>query len=753
MKKSKDVFRRWKTHSLKFKIITGILTALAFVVVPFFLLAVFVMLITSSSFGEVFHSGLFYGLFATAILGIVVFVLFEYRTLGSRRVKKVNKELEDSHFMSNQEIAKNEGFVVTKFSELENVNDGMLIIAERNQNDIDIVLCQAIHEMLIATTGTGKTTAYVSPFIEILSRTKEKPCMVITDPKGELYQRHASTLKKNGYNVHVIDMRDTYHSTLWNPFNDVMNKTDEIRADITQEKGRYYYCGRPYQTFSDAEQAKKERAVRVKDEVYIDLQDLIYTCCPVESAQDKSWQQGARDLLLGMALRMWEDYRDGYLPREKFNLYNLWWNLTEYARTDDECAVLKEYIDEIAEDGSRAKGMANTVLVSQDRTLASFLGSVNQYLHWMADGGIAQLTSGNNIEFSNWDEEPNVLFVVIADEKKNRHGLAVLLLVQLYKALVEKATRNYELHKTKDMKLLRNCYFLMDEFGNLPRFTNFETYIPISRGRGIFFAPVIQSLVQLDNVYGKEAAKIIRDNCNIRIFMGTTDEETRNVISESCGKHKTKQVSYNEEKGMSVSTSAQSVPLIYPSELSRLNDPPNGVIGNAVVTVEGNFPIRGKTTPYFKAIDIYGIEQLKEEQRNPFMEFKEQDNRYDITRLIYLCQTLNSDIETEEEQVEKIKQAVAEETIKDLAMINLQKQIIKEIEGLRRQLSEEDFLKLSMADTEGKIAILDELAEQATAVGDVFLVTKIEKVISLLKYSGVSIVDTGKTKEVVNYHD
>ena len=717
MKKSKDVFRRWKTHGLKFKILTGISIALAFITVPFFLVAVVVMLINGFSFAAVFESGLFYGLYALVILCLIAFVIYEYRTLGSKRVKKVNKELEDSHFMSNAEIAKNEGFVVTKFSELETVDDGMLIIAERKQDDMDIVLCQAIHELIIATTGTGKTSAYISPFVEILSRTKTKPCMVITDPKGELYHRHANTLKKSGYNVHVIDMRDTYHSTLWNPFNDVMRKTDEIKAEITQEKGRYYYCGKPYKTLLDAEQAKRERAIRARDEVYIDLQDLIYACCPVEAAQDKSWQQGARDLLLGMALRMWEDYRDGYLPREKFNIYNLWWNLTEYARNDDECAILKEYIDEIADDESRAKGMANTVLVSQDRTLSSFLGSVNQYLHWMADGGIAQLTSGNSIEFMNWDEGPNVLFVVIADEKKNRHGLAVLLLVQLYKALVEKATRNYERGRTKDMKLLRNCYFLMDEFGNLPRFTNFETYIPISRGRGIFFAPVIQSLVQLDNVYGKEAAKIIRDNCNIRIFMGTTDEETRNVISESCGKHKTRQVSYNEEKGMSVSTSAQSVPLIYPSELSRLNDPPNGVIGNAVVTVEGTYPIRGKTTPYFRAMGV-----------------KEKENRYDITRLIFLCQVLNDEIPTEppmEVQNEKLA-PVVEETNKAF-MRSVRKQITKEIEALRVELSEEDFLKLVDASVSTKIMMLDALAEKATAENNMFLVAHIEKVLTLLK--------------------
>ncbi len=739
MAKNKDVFKRWKTRSIKFKIFTGILFALTLIVVPAILIAVLVMVISQSDFISVFSNKLFYGLWAAAMLAIIIFVLFEYRVMGSRRVKKVNKDLEDSHWMSNKEIAQNEGFVVTKFSELGNIDDGMLIIAERKKSDLEIVLCRAIHELIIATTGTGKTTSYVSPFIEILSRTKTKPCMVITDPKGELYHRHANTLKRNGYNVHVIDMRDTYHSTLWNPFNDIMHKTDEIKAEITQDKSRYIYCGRRYDTYAEADRAKKERAVRARDEVYNDLQDLIYTMCPVEAAQDKSWQQGARDLLLGMALRMWEDYRDGYLPREKFNIYNLWWNLTEYAT--GECDILKEYIDEIADEESRAKGMANTVLVSQDRTLSSFLGSVNQYLHWMADGGIAQLTSGNEIDFMEWDETPNVLFIVIPDEKDNRHGLVVLLMAQLYKALTEKATRNMEFGKMQDLKLMRNCYFLMDEFGNLPKFNKFEKIIPISRGRGIFWAPVVQSLVQLEHVYGKEAAKIIRDNCNIRIFMGTADDETRNVISEACGKHKTRQVSYNEEKGMSVSTGAQSVPLIYPSELSRLNDPPNGIIGNAVVTVEGTYPIRGKTTPYFKAMDIYGIENLKNEEKKPFMKFNEKENRYDIIRLIFLHHSLEDKNDEPkpvngEEQAEKvIPPKMTEDTRKKLYAELFERQLAEELGKLKDKISEPDFQRLTAAGFAEKIVILDELAEAATLSGNLFLAMQIENIISFLKHS------------------
>ena len=66
--------------------------------------------------------------------------------------------------------------------------------------------------------------------------------------------------------------------------------------------GKYVYGGITYLTNEEAEQAKKERRIRLKDEIYIDLQDLMYTACPVENKQDATWQRGARDLLFALAL-------------------------------------------------------------------------------------------------------------------------------------------------------------------------------------------------------------------------------------------------------------------------------------------------------------------------------------------------------------------------------------------------------------------------------------------------------------------
>ena len=239
--------------------------------------------------------------------------------------------------------------------------------------------------------------------------------------------------------------------------------------------------------------------------------------------------------------------------------------------------------------------------MAQDRTLASFLTDVSQYFNWMSDTGIAALTSGNDIEFGDFDEAPNALFLKIPDEKENRYKLVTLFMTQMYKALVEKATDNKEKGKTSEQELLRNVYFVMDEFGNMPKFHNMDKVVAVGRSRHIYMIPVIQDYNQLDDRYGKEVAAIIRSNCNIQIFIGTNDENTRKAFSELCGKKKVKQVSYSENKDMSVSTSAQSVPLIYPNELEKLNDPANGVLGNAIVSCLGNYPIRAKFTPYLKA--------------------------------------------------------------------------------------------------------------------------------------------------------
>lgn len=677
------------------------------------------------------------------MFGIVSLVVLDIRVRGSKRVLKVNVDLENSHFMTRNEMQSNPGFTFTKLSELGLVSDGVPIYAEKKKDDIDIILKDPIHALLIGATGTGKTIAEVSPTIEILSRTKTKPSMLITDPKGELYKRHANSLEKQGYKVEIIDLADVYHSTQWNPFNDVWRKTDEMTNEIEQKQGKYFYGGRTYMTNEDAERAKKERVIRLKDEIYVDLQDLMYTACPVENKHDMTWQIGARNLLFALALAFWEDVRDGYMRRDQFNLYNLYRNITDYAK--GECDELKEYFN-TRERISKTRGLSNTVLVSEDRTLSSYLGDVNQYLNWMADGGIATLTSGNDIEFSEFDEVPTVLFLKIPDEKDNRHKLVTLLITQMYKALVEKATRNQELGKTDSQKLLRNVYFIMDEFGNLPKLYKMDAIVTVGRSRGIFMMPVIQGFKQLDEKYGRDVASTIRSNCNIQIFIGTNEEETCKIFSEQCGKKKIKQVSYSENKDMSVSTSAQSVPLIYPTELERLNDPKNNIIGNSIVLCLGCYPYKGKVTPMFKAKEIYEQSDCAEKKK-PFIEFDEEKCFYDIavfTRFMDTDRILSEKGQAEQvqqvgqvDQVQQVEQVDKEKKLQ-IEKERIAKEIIKQIrtklDTLKGKVSDEKISLINSYSVEDKVFALDELAEQSALERNFLLCAEIENIKSFILF-------------------
>ena len=52
------------------------------------------------------------------------------------------------------------------------------------------------HNLVIGSTGSGKTQMIVQPMVSVLAKAGES--MIITDPKGEIYKDNGELLKKNG---------------------------------------------------------------------------------------------------------------------------------------------------------------------------------------------------------------------------------------------------------------------------------------------------------------------------------------------------------------------------------------------------------------------------------------------------------------------------------------------------------------------------------------------------------------------------
>ena len=72
------------------------------------------------------------------------------------------------------------------------------------------------HNMIIGSTGSGKSQALSFPFIRVMAKAGES--MIVTDPKGELYEGTAKELEERGYNIILLNFRDPQKGNCWNPF-------------------------------------------------------------------------------------------------------------------------------------------------------------------------------------------------------------------------------------------------------------------------------------------------------------------------------------------------------------------------------------------------------------------------------------------------------------------------------------------------------------------------------------------------------
>lgn len=558
------------------------------------------------------------------VLAVLLYLLFHTDTAkASKRVLRARADriegaLENSRFMTEKE--REDLFPHKRFKKLaQEKKDGipMYAVYNRKKKDMDINISSPAHGLIIGATGSGKTTTFINPVIQILGHTSAGSSMICTDPKGELFQLHSKMLKERGYNVMVLDLRDPYSSFRWNPLGDIYDRYQlylqtgsELyeRSDPAEDSGLellnspeeygetwYEYQGKAYAVRRELINEVKMQKQKIYDELYEDLNDLISVICPIESQDDPVWEKGARSIIMATCLAMLEDSENPELEmtREKFCFYNI---NKAIGNSEDEFAALKDYFKGRPK-LSKAVNLSRQVLSAADQTLSSYMSIAFDKLSMFNDEGLCALTSATDINPEQFANEPTAMFLKIPDEKDTRHALAAVFVLCIYKALIKVASGR------EDLSLPRNVYFLLDEFGNMPKIDKFDKMITVGRSRKIWFHMVVQSYAQLNNVYGDTVADIVKSNCGIKMFIGSNDIGTCEEFSKLCGNMSVATTSVssssNDTSGqMNYSTQIQDRPLIYPSELMKLNNKKD--TGNAIIVTFGNHPLKTKFTPSYK---------------------------------------------------------------------------------------------------------------------------------------------------------
>ena len=369
------------------------------------------------------------------------------------------------------------------------------------------------HTLVIGSTGSGKTETVIKPTVKLLAKAGES--MIITDPKGEIYEATANMLRDKGYDVQILNFRDPQNGSSWNPLS------------------------LPYRMYKNGNQ---DKAIELLDDLAL---NILYD--ESSNNSDPFWEKTSADYFSGVALGLFEDAKE-----DEININSISLMTTVGEEKFGGTTYIKEYFSFKDPAGAAAINASSTINAPTD-TKGSILSVFRQKIKLFASReNLSEMLSHSDIELGDIGRHKTALFIVVQDEKKTYHSLVTILLKQIYETLIGVAQEN-------GGELPVRTNFLLDEFANMPPLKDVTTMITAARSRHMRFTMIIQNYAQLNQVYGKENAETIRGNCGNIIYLISAELAALEEISKMCGEVKSKD---NEKTA--------STPLVTVSDLQRM---------------------------------------------------------------------------------------------------------------------------------------------------------------------------------------
>ncbi len=395
------------------------------------------------------------------------------------------------------------GAPVSQYAGIPLINNGKKIWVDDSE----------YHNVIIGSTGSGKTEMLVQPMVKILAKKGES--MIITDPKGEIYENNANELREKGYNIVLLNFRNPQKGNCWNPLT------------------------LPYQLYKSG---NIDKANELVDDLAL---NILYD--EKTSGSDPFWEKTSADYFSACTLGLFEDAKE-----EEINLNSISLMTTVGEEKLGPSTIIKEYFSKKDPNSTVYTSAASTINAPKD-TKDSVLSVFRQKIRlFVSRENLSEMLSHSDFDMKDIGRKKTAVFLVVQDEKKTYHSLVTIFIKQCYETLIDVA-------QELGGKLPFRTNFILDEFANMPPLKDVTTMVTAARSRKIRFNFIIQNFAQLNEVYGKENAETIRGNCGNIIYLISTELAALEEISKLCGEVKSKE----KEK-------TSSTPLVTVSDLQRM---------------------------------------------------------------------------------------------------------------------------------------------------------------------------------------
>lgn len=422
---------------------------------------------------------------------------------------------------------------------------------------------------VVGGSGSGKTRFLIKPNI-----LQANCSFVITDPKGEILEAEGEMLKRNGYDIKVLNLTDMKHSHSYNPF-------EYIRDD---------------------------------NGVLMLINCLIQNTNNGQKGGDPFWEKSETALL--EALIFYLRTADN-IPDDKKN-FNEVLNLLGMAEVDENNPSAKSTLDIKFEDlkkkypNSPAVSAYKTFKLGAGKTLKSILISAAVRLQVFNLEDVSNLTMKDSLDLMHIGDRKTALFAVIPAADDTYNFIVSMMYSQLFESLYYRAANEcpneywikdgnevlaiakaskHGLNRTKKdaenlKRLLINACpahtragwklsvrshnferifdtkeevenykarikrskivkgairlpvpvrFLLDEFANIGTIPNFTKKLATMRSYEISCTIILQNLSQLKTMYKDDQESVI-GNCDSFLFLGGQEQSTLEFVSKLLGK-------------------------------------------------------------------------------------------------------------------------------------------------------------------------------------------------------------------------
>lgn len=381
--------------------------------------------------------------------------LEKLRAAGYIALKKHSKWSKKNPYVA---LSASEGIMLGR------VEDELVIIPPESKLDNRNVL-------LIGASGSGKGQAFV--INNILNN--KSSTIVVTDPKGELYDLTHEIKRDQGYKVYQIDFL--------NLLGDGYNPLDYIHDDL-------------------------------------DAKRIALTIARNASKDDKEdhWFSKAVDLLTGLILYVKDKYPNPSIPIEVKREFNKAYEDEEY---------LVNVCIEIGEDHAAYQYLKDaSVAKGNERT--SIFSTFTKQVGIFSSKKVADLTKQSDINFHDLQEEVSILYIKIPIKDNPVASLTATFFDQLITTL-------YKIGDQYGSKLKIPTILLLDEFANIGKLNGYDETLSTCRGYDLSLITVVQDFAQLEAKYGKEIARTIINNHDTTLFLRTKDPETAKFFERLAG--------------------------------------------------------------------------------------------------------------------------------------------------------------------------------------------------------------------------